>query len=133
METNYDESMIFDLLNDDEFFEKEFQQIKNVFPMEDCQDIHNFLKNNPGVIIILNNVKPLLDKYVPYAKFYLRLDDDPLFTPQLQLMVKAHKHDFENGFKEDIMKINYSIRPLISKLNLVCEFFVFDGMIHEDC
>ena len=32
METNYDESMIFDLLNDDEFFENEFQQIKNVFP-----------------------------------------------------------------------------------------------------
>jgi len=132
METNYDESMIFDLLNDDEFFENEFQQIKNVFPMEDCQDIRNFLKNNPGVIIILNNVKPLLDKYVPYAKFHLRLDDDPLFTPQLQLMVKAHKQDFENGFKEDIMKINYSIRPLISKLNLFYEFFVFDGMIHED-
>lgn len=126
-----DELKFINCLKDEEFFENEFEQIKKFYLMGGCEDIHNFLKNSPGVMVILKNVKPLLGEYVPYAEFYLRLDINPIFIPQLLLVVNAHKHDFENGFKDDIMKINYSIRPLLSKLDLNCEFFIFDRMIHE--
>lgn len=129
---NVEELKILNSLNNDEVFEKEFESIKMSYPMEDMGSIRSFLKDNPEVIIILNNVKPLLDNHVPYSEFYLRMDFDPLFTPQLQLVVNAHKKDFNNGFKDDIMKINCALRPLISKLDLSCEFFIFDGMIHED-
>ena len=86
------------------------------------------LNDNRGIIIILNHVKPLLDEYVPYSKVKLILDVDPLFVPQLQLHIRAPKHNFENGFKEDIRKINLLIRPLLLKFDLGKEFFIFDGL-----
>lgn len=117
-----------DLNYDDDLFRKEFNNLKNIFPMDNCRDVYQFLNDNRGIIIILNHVKPLLDEYVSYSKVKLILDVDPLFVPQLQLHIRAPKHNFENGFKEDIRKINLLIRPLLLKFDLGKEFFIFDGL-----
>lgn len=117
-----------DLNYDDDLFRKEFNNLKNIFPMDNCRDVYQFLNDNRGIIIILNHVKPLLDEYVPYSKVKLILDVDSLFVPQLQLHIRAPKHNFKNGFKEDIRKINLLIRPLLLKFDLGKEFFIFDGL-----
>lgn len=114
------------LENDDALFENEFSKIQEDYPFQNHDEIHNFLSNHRGLIVILNEVRPLLEKYVPYASFHLELDVDPLFTPQLLLVVKALDNDFNNGFKEDIKLINQEIDDLVLKLNLGVEFFIFD-------
>lgn len=91
-------------------------------------EIYNFLKNNPGIIVILNNIKPLLSEYVPYSQYYLKLDEDPIFVPQLLLVVNAPRIEFGNGFKNNIQKINSFIRPFLLEFDLTAEFFIFEGL-----
>lgn len=114
------------LENDDSLFEREFSKIKEQYPFQNHDEIHDFCSRNRGLIVVLNEVKPLLEKYVPYASFHLELDVDPLFTPQLLLVVKALDHDFNNGFKDDVKLIDQEIDDLLLKLNLGVEFFIFE-------
>lgn len=114
------------LENDEALFECEFNKIKEVYPFQNHDEIHNFFSKHRGLIVILNEVKPLLEKHVPYASFHLELDVDPLFTPQLLLVVKALDYDFNNGFKEDIRLVDQEIDNLVLKLNLGLEFFIFE-------
>lgn len=120
------------LSDDDELFEREFGNLKDSYPMDNPNKIYNFLKDNPGIIIVLNEVRPLLSQYVPYAKFNLKLDDDPIFVPQLLLVVNAPRNKFGNGFKGNIKKINSSIRPFLLEFNLGAEFFIFDGLLRDN-
>ncbi len=114
------------LNNDNDLFEKEFSKLIEYFPFENYDEIHDFFSENRGLIVILKKTKPLLEKHVPYASFHLELDIDPLFTPQLLLVVKALDYDFNNGFKDDIKLIDYELDDLILKLDLGREFFIFD-------
>ena len=128
-----DELIWLDRLNsDDDLFEREFLSINERFYIPDFNAIHDFVNENRGLIIILNKIEPLLENRVPYAQVYIELDNDPLFTPQLWLFVRAPKVNFDNGFKEDIKDINSIIRPYLFKLELTTEFFIYDGMIHPN-
>lgn len=121
-----DKEYVMILNNDDELFEKEFSNIAGDFPFENYGEIHDFFSKNRGLIIVLKKTKPLLQKHVPYASFHLELDIDPLFTPQLLLVVKALDYDFNNGFKDDIKLIDHELDDLLIKLNLGRQFFIFD-------
>lgn len=113
------------LNSDDELFESEFKKIMNIYPIKNCEDVHNFLKEKRGLIIVLNEIRPLLMEYVPYAFVRIELDMDPIFVPQLLLFVAAPEMEFYNGFKEDIRKINSIMEPLLINLGLDIEFFIF--------
>ncbi len=135
MDNDFKEELEFlDRLNeDDELFEREFEIIKNRYPIKDCKRVHDFISENRGLIIVLNKTSILLSEYAPYvSRIYIELDNDPLFTPQLLFFVRAFKSDFGNGFKRDIRKINSIIDPLLFKLDLALEFFIFTGMVHDD-
>lgn len=125
-EFNEELSFIKLLKNDDTLFEREFENIKNAYPFKDYEEIHDFFSENRGLIVILKKIKPLLEKYVSYASFHLELDIDPLFSPQLLLVIKALDTDFKNGFKDDIKLIDSKIDSLVIKLNLGREFFIYD-------
>lgn len=114
------------LENDDALFEREFEIIRKIYPFKEDKEIHDFFRENRGLIVILKKIKPLLDKHVSYASFHLELDIDPLFSPQLLLVVKALDEDFKNGFKDDIKLIDSKIDSLVIKLNLGREFFIYD-------
>lgn len=122
-----------DRLNqDEEFFKREFNNIRRDFLFKDCEDIYDFLSCNKGVIVLLKEIKSLLKKYVPYASVHLELDIDPIFVPQLMVVVKALQHDFDNGFKEDIALIDSDIHPLQKALHLTNEFFIYDISANEN-
>lgn len=114
------------LNNDDELFEREFNNIQNIFPFKNFDEIHGICSDHRGLIVLLNKTKPLLKEHVPYASVHLELDDDPIFTPQLLVVVKALQEDFDNGFKDDIKLINSKLDSLIIKLKLHKEFFIWD-------
>ena len=135
MNDDFKEELVFlDRLNkDDNLFESEFGIIKNKYPIKDCRKVHDFISENRGLIIVLKKTETLLAEYTPYvSRIYIELDNDPLFTPQLLFFVRAFKSDVGNGFKEDIRKINSIIDPLLFKLDLALEFFIFTGMVHDE-
>ncbi|WP_406535199.1 hypothetical protein [Methanobrevibacter sp.] len=134
MDNDFNEELEFlnKLNEDNELFEREFEIIKNRYPIKDCSKVHDFISKNRGLIIILNKTTELLEEYVPYAScIYIELDNDPLFTPQLLLFVRAFEQDFGNGFKKDIRRINNILDPLLFKFDLALEFFIFRGMVHN--
>lgn len=114
------------LNGDDEFFEKEFKSIQKDFPFQNYDEIHGICAKHRGLILLLKKTKPLLDEHVPYASVHLELDDDPLFTPQLLVVVKALQNDFNNGFDDDIKLIESKLEALILKLKLHMKFFIWD-------
>lgn len=134
MDNDFKEELEFlnKLNEDNELFEREFEIIKDRYPIKDCKGVHDFISKNRGLIIILNKTTELLEVYAPYVScIYIELDVDPLFTPQLLLFVRAFEQDFGNGFKKDIGKINDFIDPLLFKFDLALEFFIFTGMVHN--
>ena len=106
----------------------EFEKIKNIYPIDGCRDVYDFIKENRGLIIVLNKIRYLLKEYAPYSYVKLFLDNDPLFVPQLWLAVRAPKKEFYNGFDDSIEKIESTIAPLLVRLDLVVEFFIYDGI-----
>ena len=96
-------------LNDDNSFNMEFEKIKNIYPIDGCRDVYDFIKENRGLIIVLNKIRYLLKEYAPYSYVKLFLDNDPLFVPQLWLAVRAPKKEFYNGFDDSIEKIESTI------------------------
>ncbi len=129
-----DELKFLNRLNeDDELFKYKFNHIKGKYPIKNCNKVYGFIKDNRGLIIVLDKVEELLLEYVPYAsQVYMELDEDPLFTPQLILFVRVSKKDFGNGFKKDIRKIDSIIDPLLFKLDLALEFFIFEGSEYSE-
>ena len=116
------------LNNDDELFEREFKNIRDIYPIKNCGWVHDFLEEKRGLVIVLNEIRPLLKEHVPYAFVRIELDMDPIFVPQLLLIVRAPEFEFDNGFRDDIRKINSSIEPLLISLDLSIDFFIFKGM-----
>lgn len=119
------------LNNDDELFEMEFKKIMDIYPIKNCERVHNFLNEKRGLIIVLNEIRPLLREYVPYAFVRIELDRDPIFVPQLLLFVAAPEMEYYNGFKDDISKIDSIIEPLLVSLDLGIEFFIFDDVYNS--
>lgn len=130
METDEFKRRLDILISDQEIFNSELENLKNLYEIWDYDLICKLISKKRGLIIILNEVRPLLDEFVPYASFHLELDIDPLFTPQILLMVEASKEDFNNGFKDDIRQINSIIRPLLLEFDLIREFFIFGLSFH---
>ena len=114
------------LNDDDELFKREFNNVQKDFPFQNFDEIHRICSNHRGLIVLLNKAKPLLEEHVPYASVHLELDDDPIFSPQLLVVVKALQEDFDNGFKDDIKLIKSELRALVIKLNLTVEFFIIN-------
>ena len=115
------------LNNDDELFEQEFINISKYFPFKNYDEVHGFLSENRGLVVVLNYIKPILKSQVPYAYFHLEMFFDTIFPPQLILVVKALENDFNNRFKKDIRLIDSKILPLVKKLDLGSEFFIWDA------
>ena len=115
------------LSNNDELFEQEFINISKYFPFKNSEVIHGFLSENRGLVVVLNYIKPILKSQVPYAYFHLEMFFDTIFPPHLILVVKALENDFNNRFKKDIRLIDSKILPLVKKLDLGSEFFIWDA------
>lgn len=78
------------LNNDDNLFEREFEIIKNKYPIKDCNKVHDFISENRGLIIILNKTGALLSQHAPYvSRVYMELDGDPLFTPPIIILCQS--------------------------------------------
>ena len=77
MEYDFKEELMFlDRLNNDgNLFEREFEIIKNKYPIKDCNKVHDFISENRGLIIILNKMGALLSQHAPYvSRVYMELD-----------------------------------------------------------
>ena len=53
-----EELELLDRLNEnDELFEREFEIIKDRYPIKDCNKVHDFISENRGLIIVLKETE----------------------------------------------------------------------------
>ena len=58
-------SQIEKLNNNSKLFENEFENLSSFYNFNCENDVHDFIKLHPGIIILLNEFKPLLNQYFP--------------------------------------------------------------------
>ncbi len=109
------------LNNDSRLFGEEFGKLKNFYTLNNENEIWNFIKIHPGVIVLLNEYEKSLKKYFSDAVFELKFDPD-LSGEEVDLIVLTawlDEETFNNGSMDIIYSIDYALLPLRRELNLL--------------
>lgn len=122
-----DELMHVEILNNDSvLFEKEFDGLRDFYILDSEKEIHDFIKINPEIILLLNELEPSLKEYFPNEYFELKFAPDLSGTwfDLLELNIWMDEERFNNGSNEDVKKIRRQFLPLRRKLNLLGEVLI---------
>ena len=114
------------LSNDLDFFNQEFNNLKGFYTWNNEQEIFDFIKIHPGIIVLLNAYEISLKKYFSNAVFELKFDPDCSgeWFDLIVLTVWVDEETFNNGSMEYSVSINRELRPLRTKLNLLGEVVI---------
>ncbi len=111
-------------------FEKEFQELNNLYEMRNPKKIHEFIKENKGLIKLLNETKPHLINKFPNGEFELQAHDDISGEGYNKLYINIFVDDetFNNGFMDGIHEIHAKIIPTEKELNLRMKLILMPGV-----
>lgn len=122
----FDEKEEEKLMEYKELFDSQFANLKNYYVIDDNGGVYEFIKDNEDLLILLNEIKPFLEKYFDNHSYFLRVRVYPEdFDSKLALVIKV---DYSGVDVEDLvaslMKIDDEIRPSERLLSLTDVFFV---------
>lgn len=111
-------------------FEKEFEKLNNFYEMRNPPKIHDFIKQNNGLITLLNETKPYLTSKFPNGEFELQANDDITGEGHHKIYINIFVDDetFNNGFMDGIHEIHGKIMPLEKELNLMMKLILMPGV-----
>lgn len=117
--------------NNPKLFEEKFNALNNDYTFESKEESYEFIKKHPGLLLILDEYTPQLNKYFPNGVFELSVSTDPeiITWKTLILMVKVDKETFENGCYEHLTQIRRNFRPLRCELNLNGEILLMSRVL----
>ena len=109
----------------DIFFDKKFDELYEDFLVFNNAELKKFIKSNDDLLLLIDKIYPLLNKYFPDFVFILDFNQDPEFESLNQ--VEIFIHIAESGYDENWNKLKllnneidglnefpYSIKRLIS-------------------
>ena len=113
-------------------FEKEFNQIEKYYILSSKKEIHEFIEKNPGIIVILNALKPHLEKDFSESEYEIHISYDPEIENDIKLVLTINVDDerFKNGIGDDIREKKKKIHPLKRKINLLRELLIIPGVLN---
>lgn len=120
------------LKSNESFFEEEFSRLENYYVL-DCRDeIHDFVRENEGILVLLDAVKPCLERYFKNDEYKLYVSYDPEIVDnvKLVLLVNVSYERFQNGADDDLWQITLNILPLRRKINIFREFLIMQGVLN---
>lgn len=120
-----------ELKNNPELFEEKFNNLDNDYTFESREESYNFIKEYPGILLILDEYTPYLKRYFPEGILELSLNIDPEIVTwkTLILKVKLDKKTYENESYEQLTHMRRYYRPLRRKLNLMGEIMVLSEVL----
>ena len=118
------------LEEDEELFDREYDKLGDFFNLRHYEKVHDFIKDNTGIIVLLNELKPRLSKTFPTGKFDLVLNTDYEYSDWsiVVLYVKVDEYTFDNGVMDDINKITFDFIPLRRKLDVLPDFAIWPAL-----
>ena len=111
-------------------FEKQFQKLNKSYEMRNPKEIHDFIKENEGLILLLNETTPHLINKFPNGEFELQAHDDITGEGYHKLYINIFVDDetFNNGFMDGIHDIHDKIIPLEKELDLKMKLILMPGV-----
>ena len=118
------------LEEDEELFDREYDKLGDFFNLRHYEKVHDFIKDNTELIVLLNELKHRLSKAFPTGKFDLVLNTDYEYSDWsiVVLYVKVDEYTFDNGVMDDINKINFDFIPLRRKLDVLLDFAIWPAL-----
>ena len=119
------------LTKESELFENEFNNLKKFYILNGEKEVHDFIKINPGIILLLKEFEPSLKDYFPNSYFELKFGPDlsGSWFDLLELNIWMDEETFDNGSSEYVRLINKEFRPLRRKLNLLGEVLILKRIL----
>lgn len=66
-----------ELKNNDPLFNGKFNELDKNYTFKSRKESYDFIKKHPGLLIIINEYTPCLNKYFPKGIFELYVSQDP--------------------------------------------------------
>ncbi|WP_406535399.1 hypothetical protein [Methanobrevibacter sp.] len=109
-----------------QLFDEKFNELYENYTFESEKESYDFIKEHPGLLLILDEYTPCLKKYFPNGIFELTVDIDPeiITWKTLILTVKVDEETFNNGCYEHLTFMRRHFRPLRRELNLMGEIML---------
>lgn len=117
------------LKNNPQILNEEYQKLKEYYIFLENEKIYDFIRLNPGLIVLLKKFKPCLTAYFPNGQYELEIDEDPEFDcTTLVLKIRVNNEQFNNGMMKKIDEINFSFVPLMQKMRLMNEILLIPDL-----
>lgn len=118
--------LVKELNNNPQFFNEKFNELYENYTFKSEKESYDFIKEHPGLLLILDEYTPCLKKYFPNGIFELMVDVDPeiITWKTLILTVKVDEKTFYNGCDEHLTVMRRHFRPLRRELNLMSEIML---------
>lgn len=120
------------IMNNEVNFDEKFKELGEYYDIESPLEVKNFLKENRGIFVLLDEVKPYLNESFSSEKYCLEMVYDPECEELTHLVLRIYvsSERFHNGVHEDIENIRFKLRPLRRKHKVLSEFAVRAGVLN---
>lgn len=113
-------------------FDDKFRNLGDYYTIESPSEVKDFLKDNVGIFVLLDEVKPYLNQSFADEEYCLEMVYDPECEScsHLVLRIYVSSERFHNGVGEDIEHVRQNLRPLRRKHRVLSEFAINPGVKH---
>ncbi len=113
-------------------FNEKFKALGEYYSIESPLEVRNFLEENSGIFVLLDEVKPYLKEYFSDEEYCLEMVYDPECEDLTHLVLRIYvsSERFHNGVHEDIENIRLNLRPLRKEYKVLSEFAIRAGVLN---
>ena len=106
-------------------FDDKFEALGEYYNIESPIEIRQQIRKNENIFILLDEIKPYLEKSFSDAKYSLEMNFEPETDDRfIILFINVSKERFNNGIVEDIMRLRLEIHDLRHELNVFRELSI---------
>lgn len=113
-------------------FDEKFEALGDYYNIDSPSEVKDFLKENTGIFVLLDEVKPYLNQTFADEEYCLEMVYDPECEccNHLVLRIYVSSERFHNGVSDDIEHVRKNIRPLRRQYKVLSEFAINPGVRH---
>ena len=119
-----------DIMTKESNFDEKFKALGEFYQIDSPGEVRDFLRNNEGIFVLLDEVKPYLKESFLNDNYNLEMAYDPECEDENHLVLRIYvsRERFNNGVRDDIEHVREKLRPYRRKYRVLSEFAVRAGV-----
>ena len=112
-------------------FDEKFDALGEYYEMKSPDEIRQQIKKNENILVLLEAIKPYLEKSFKDAKYSLQMNFEPEMDDKfIILFVNVPQEHFNNGIVDDMMNLRIDIQDLRHELNVFRELAIMPEILN---